>query len=178
MRFGGQTVSQCTCLKPYRFTDDQGLGAEHVCHSALNKVMANLEGELSGGYVAVTRGIKVTVQPVFLEEQSSPHAHHFVWAYHVRIENGCSSTIQLMTRHWCITDAFGQVHEVKGDGVVGKQPVLAPGGIFEYASGTPLATPYGVMFGTYQMVSEEGEQFDVAIPAFSLNSPYHKPVAH
>jgi ApaG protein len=132
----------------------------------------------SGSYVAVTRGIRVAVQPIFLEDQSNPDAHHFVWAYHVRIENGCNSTVQLMTRHWRITDAFGHVHEVKGDGVVGKQPVLMPGDVFEYASGTPLATPYGLMFGTYQMVSEEGEQFDVEIPAFSLDSPHHKIIAH
>jgi ApaG protein len=151
---------------------------EYICVCAQNKNMAEPKDEFGSSYVAVTRGIKVAVQPVFLEDQSVPDAHHFVWAYHVRIENGCSSTVQLMTRHWRITDAFGHVHEVKGDGVVGKQPVLLPGDVFEYASGTPLATPYGVMFGTYQMVSEEGEHFDVEIPAFSLDSPYHRIVAH
>lgn len=136
------------------------------------------QGDPPSGYVAVTHGITVSVQPVFLEEQSSPETNHFVWAYHVRIENRCDHTVQLLTRHWRITDALGHLHEVKGDGVVGKQPVLAPGDVFEYASGTPLATPYGLMFGNYQMISAEGEQFDVEIPAFSLDSPYHKPVAH
>jgi ApaG protein len=132
----------------------------------------------AGHYSATTRGIRVTVQPVFLEEQSTPDARHFVWAYHVRIENRGEATVQLVTRHWRITDAHGHVHEVRGEGVVGKQPVLKPGEAFEYASGTPLATPYGVMVGTYQMVSESGEAFDIAIPAFSLDSPHHQIVVH
>ncbi len=140
--------------------------------------MAEPNDGMSAEYVATTRGIRVAVQPVFLEDQSTPDSQHFVWAYHVRIENWGTSTVQLMTRHWRITDAYGHVHEVKGDGVVGKQPVLTPGAAFEYASGTPLTTPYGLMFGTYQMVSEQGERFDVEIPAFSLDSPYHRTVVH
>ena len=141
--------------------------------------MTKLENQrFSDGYQAITRGIRVTVEPRFLEEESVPTAHRFVWSYHVRIENKCGLTVQLLTRYWRIADAFGQVHEVRGDGVVGKQPVLTPGEVFEYASGTPLATPYGVMSGTYQMISEQGERFDVEIPAFSLDSPYHQRVAH
>lgn len=129
-------------------------------------------------FTATTRDITVRVQPVFLDDQSSPETRQFVWAYHVRIENGGRETVQLLTRHWTITDANGHRHEVRGDGVVGKQPVLHPGDAFEYASGTPLATPYGVMVGTYQMVSEAGEHFDVEIPAFSLDSPHHQVVVH
>lgn len=129
-------------------------------------------------FAATTRDITVVVRPVFLEEQSAPDSRHFVWAYHVRIENGGRHTVQLVTRHWRITDANGHVHEVRGEGVVGKQPVLRPGETFEYASGTPLGTPFGVMVGTYQMVSEGGEQFDVEIPAFSLDSPHHRVVVH
>lgn len=123
-------------------------------------------------YAAITRHIKVTVQPYFLEEQSSPESGQFVWAYHVRIENQGRETVRLLTRHWRITDALGQLHEVRGEGVVGKQPVLKPGESFEYASGCPLTTASGIMVGTYQMQLESGEQFDIAIPAFSLDSPH------
>jgi ApaG protein len=130
-------------------------------------------------YAATTRDITVTVQPYFLEEQSVPDAGHFVWAYHVRIQNGGEQTVQLLTRHWMITDAQGHVHEVRGDGVVGKQPVLRPGETFEYASGTPLATPSGIMMGSYQMqAADTGEQFDITIPAFSLDSPHNRVVVN
>jgi ApaG protein len=129
-------------------------------------------------FAATTRDIVVSVQPVFLEEQSSPETRQFVWAYNVRIENAGRETVQLLRRHWKITDANGHLHEVHGDGVVGQQPVIHPGEAFEYASGTPLATPYGVMVGSYQMVSEAGERFEVAIPAFSLDSPHHQVVVH
>jgi ApaG protein len=130
------------------------------------------------GYSATTREITVTVEPCYLEEQSKPDSRHFVWAYHVRIANNGPQVVQLLTRHWRITDAVGQVQEVKGDGVVGKQPVLKPGEAFEYTSGAPLSTPSGFMVGTYQMLAETGEHFDVAIPAFSLDSPYTTSVVH
>jgi ApaG protein len=123
-------------------------------------------------YSAVTRSIKVSVKPLFLEDQSSPAEHHFVWAYQVRIENTGRETVQLRMRHWRITDSFGRVQEVRGPGVVGEQPVLEPGEAFEYTSGTPLTAPSGIMVGTYQMETEGGETFDVAIPAFSLDSPH------
>jgi ApaG protein len=131
-----------------------------------------------GSYTETTRGITITVQPFYLEDQSVPEARHFVWAYHVRIENQGSETVQLVTRHWLITDSAGKVQEVRGEGVVGKQPKLRPGESFEYASGTPLATPSGIMVGTYQMVGEDGEQFDARIPAFSLDSPHSAQAVH
>jgi ApaG protein len=125
-------------------------------------------------YQKTTRSISITVKPTFLEEQSSPNESHYVWAYHVRIENGGGQTVQLLNRYWHITDASGRIQEVRGAGVVGEKPVLEPGGSFEYTSGTPLATPSGIMVGSYQMVTPEGESFDVAIPQFSLDSP-HQP---
>lgn len=123
-------------------------------------------------YTETTRSIQVTVQPIYLEEQSAPDEQRFVWAYHVRIENQGAETVQLRTRHWRITDGLGRIQEVKGAGVVGEQPVLEPGGSFEYTSGTPLPTPSGFMVGTYQMETQSGERFDIAIPAFSLDSPH------
>jgi ApaG protein len=123
-------------------------------------------------YSQTTRDITVTVQPVFLEDQSSPTENHYVWAYRVRIENKGSETVQLMRRHWKITDALGRMQEVQGDGVVGEQPLLEPGGSYEYTSGTPLSTPSGIMMGSYQMETGDGQTFDVGIPAFSLDSPH------
>jgi ApaG protein len=124
------------------------------------------------GYTATTQDINVTVQPIFLEDQSSPTDNHYVWAYRVRIENRGAATVQLRNRHWVITDAMGRIQEVRGAGVVGEQPVLKPGESFEYTSGTPLPTPSGIMEGTYQMEREDGERFSVLIPAFSLDSPH------
>ena len=126
-------------------------------------------------YSETTRGITVSVKPFYLEEQSSPLEDHYVWAYQVRIENRGSATVQLRTRHWRITDSNGRMHEVRGAGVVGEQPVLGPGESFEYTSGTPLPTPSGIMVGSYRMQREDGGVFDIAIPAFSLDSP-HQPV--
>ncbi|MBM3503834.1 MAG: Co2+/Mg2+ efflux protein ApaG [Alphaproteobacteria bacterium] len=123
-------------------------------------------------YNETTKDITVTVKPMFLDDQSEPDQNHYVWAYKVRIENGGGQTVQLINRYWRITDAFGQVKEVRGPGVVGEQPVLAPGESFEYTSGTPLSTPSGIMVGTYEMQTRAGERFDVAIPAFSLDSPH------
>lgn len=123
-------------------------------------------------YSKVTRNIRVTVDPGYLEEQSAPSDNHFVWAYHVVIENLGQETVQLRSRYWRITDASGEVHEVRGQGVVGEQPLLEPGDIYEYTSGTPLPTPSGIMNGTYHMENEKGEGFDIEIPAFSLDSPY------
>jgi ApaG protein len=130
--------------------------------------------ETSATYSETTRSLTVTVEPTFLEEQSSPSENQFVWAYKVRIENHGQQTVQLLRRHWRITDALGRVHEVKGPGVVGEQPVLRPGDSFEYTSGTPLTTPSGIMAGSYQMENDVGEHFDIMIPAFSLDSP-HQP---
>jgi ApaG protein len=126
-------------------------------------------------YSQTTRDIEVTVKPFYLDDQSSPGDNHFVWAYRVRIINKGKRTVQLMRRHWVITDAIGRVQEVKGPGVVGEQPVLRPGDAYEYTSGTPLPTPSGIMVGTYEMADEDGSAFDIAIPAFSLDSPHEKP---
>lgn len=125
-------------------------------------------------YTQTTRSITVTVQPVYLEDQSSPGENHYVWAYHVRIENAGRETVQLRKRFWRITDSFGRIQEVRGPGVVGEQPVLQPGESYEYTSGTPLTAPSGIMVGAYQMETSRGESFDVAIPAFSLDSPHQE----
>ena len=128
---------------------------------------------MDNGYTETTRGIEVTVQPFFLEDQSDPDENRFVWAYRVRIRNGGPETVQLLRRKWRITDARGQVIEVEGPGVIGEQPVLEAGESFEYTSGTPLNTPTGFMQGSYGMVtSDSGEAFDIAIPVFSLDSPH------
>jgi len=127
-------------------------------------------------YSETTRSINVTVKPFYLEDQSSPAENHYFWAYHVRIENRGGETVQLRRRHWQITDNRGHVEEVgPAPGVVGEQPVLAPGESFEYTSGTPLPTPSGIMVGSYQMETEAGERFDIAVPPFSLDSP-HQPI--
>jgi ApaG protein len=123
-------------------------------------------------YTQNTHSVRITVYPVYLESQSSPTENRYLWAYHVRIENLSQETIQLRARYWKITDALGRIQEVHGDGVVGEEPVLKPGAVFEYTSGTPLSTPSGIMVGHYQMENLNGEQFDVAIPAFSLDSPF------
>jgi len=125
-------------------------------------------------YTATTRAICVTVRPQYLPDQSDPARSQYVWAYQVRIENKGKDTVQLRSRHWKITDGLGRLQEVKGPGVVGKTPMLRPGDVFEYSSGTPLSTPSGIMGGTYQMVSEQGEKFDIEIPTFSLDMPAEK----
>ena len=126
-------------------------------------------------YQAVTRDIEVTVTPRFLPERSSPDNGYFFWAYTIEITNNGNQTVQLKTRHWKITDANGKLQEVRGPGVVGEEPVLNPGESFEYTSGVPLPTPSGFMLGTYGMVTTAGETFDIAIPAFSLDSGHAKP---
>lgn len=123
-------------------------------------------------YTSITRDIRVSVDPIYLDDQSQPDDGQYVWAYHVRIENIGQETVTLRHRVWKITDARGKVHEVRGAGVVGEQPTLAPGEVFEYTSGTPLPTPSGIMVGSYGMETAAGDEFDVAIPAFSLDSPY------
>lgn len=107
-----------------------------------------------------------------MEDQSSPEDSHFVWSYAVEINNDGAETVQLKSRMWRITDALGRTEEVRGAGVVGQTPVIEPGKSFQYTSGCPLKTPQGIMVGSYQMSDEAGKLFDVAIPAFSLDSPY------
>ena len=122
-------------------------------------------------YRATTRQIEVQVVPRFLTERSSPENGYFFWAYTITLTNQGRETVQLKTRHWRITDANGRLQEVRGDGVVGEQPVLKPGEHYEYTSGVPLPTPSGFMTGTYGMVTAAGERFDIDIPAFSLDLP-------
>lgn len=129
-------------------------------------------------YEAVTRDIRVAVEPFYLADQSQPDQGRYVWAYRVTIENRSTKTVRLHSRYWRITDAAGRAQEVRGEGVVGEQPVLEPGEAFEYTSGAPLPTPSGFMGGTYQMVTLEGEWFDVEIPTFSLDSPHQSSVVH
>ena len=121
---------------------------------------------------AVTRGIKVHVESSYAPEKSQPSQNSWFFLYTITITNESSVTTQLMTRHWLITDGTGHVENVQGPGVVGKQPVLAPGESFTYTSGCPLTTPFGVMEGTYQMVTPDGEEFDVKIAPFTLSEPY------
>jgi ApaG protein len=122
-------------------------------------------------YTETTRSIKVTVRPIYLDDQSSPDENHFVWAYRVLIENLGGETVQLRSRHWRITDGIGRRQEVKGAGVIGEQPVLAPGQSFEYQSGTPLSTPSGIMDGTYQHGDGRGRGVRSPHPAHSPHQP-------
>jgi ApaG protein len=129
------------------------------------------EGRGGPQYSEVTRAISVSVDPFYVEEQSEPAENRWVFGYRVIIENQGPAAVQLMSRHWRIMDGRGRTIEVKGDGVVGEQPMLEPGESFEYTSGTPLPTPSGIMTGTYQMLGEDGLWFDVEIPTFSLDAP-------
>jgi ApaG protein len=121
---------------------------------------------------AVTRGVRVRVQSEYSPDQSAPAKNQWFFLYTVTISNDGSETVQLLTRHWIITDGTGHIEEVRGPGVVGKQPMLKPGESFEYTSGCPLTTPFGVMEGTYQMITEAGERFDAKIAPFTLSEPY------
>ncbi len=123
-------------------------------------------------YASVTRNIRVSVEPHYLGDQSEPDENYYVWAYRVEIENEGQETVQLQSRYWRIVDALGRTQEVRGEGVVGEQPVLRPGEKFEYTSGTPLQAPSGMMGGNYQMQTSGGDLFEVEIPLFSLDSPH------
>jgi ApaG protein len=129
-------------------------------------------------YKAVTRGIAVSVEPTYLEADSSPSNSQYLWAYRVIIENQGRDTVQLLSRHWMITNARGELTEVKGPGVIGKQPFLKPGESHAYTSGTPLNTPSGMMGGSYEMESDSGERFNVEVPTFSLDSPDQSVLLH
>jgi len=129
-------------------------------------------------YSETTAGIVVSVEPTYLEDQSEPDDNHFVWAYTVTISNEGGERVQLLNRHWQITDGSGQQQEVHGPGVVGEQPVLEPGQSFEYTSGCPLNTPSGFMVGAYEMTRDDGSRFEVRIPMFSLDSPHVQNMLH
>ena len=127
-------------------------------------------------YRTVTHDISVSVEPVYLDGQSEPDAGRYVWAYHIVIENSSSRTVQLQSRYWRIVDQNGRIEEVRGPGVVGEQPILNPGDSYSYSSGCPLTTPSGTMVGRYQMRDERGQDFEIDIPAFSLDVPGGKRV--
>lgn len=126
---------------------------------------------MSSSYQATTRGIRVTVQPQYLADESDPDENRYLWAYTINIENEGHETVRLRSRLWRITDENGHLEEVRGPGVVGQTPTLKPGEQFRYTSGCPLPTPSGIMVGSFQMTTDDGEMFDVAVPAFSLDSP-------
>jgi len=121
--------------------------------------------------VATTKGITVRVSVSYLAEQSAPTSGRWFWSYHVRIENGSKRSVQLLSRSWHILDGRGTLHEVRGEGVVGEMPLIAPGASFDYVSGCPLNTPTGSMNGSYHLIDENGAAFDVAIPRFALIGP-------
>ena len=134
---------------------------------------------MSEDYSATTHNICVRVRSFFLPDQSRPENNHYVWAYRVRIENQGGETIKLLRRTWRIIDGRGKTQHVHGEGVIGQQPILTPGQTFEYASGTPLDTPSGFMVGEYHMIfTDTAAEFDVDIPIFSLDSPYHVGAVH
>ena len=121
---------------------------------------------------ALTQGIRVKVQSQYVPERSSPEANQWFYAYTVQISNEGPEVVKLVSRHWIITDADGQIQEVRGEGVVGEQPVLAPGESFQYTSACPLNTSFGTMHGSYQMVKQNGGDFEAEIAPFSLTQPY------
>ena len=120
---------------------------------------------------ATTGDVTVRVSVSFLPEQSEPARGRWFWAYHVRLENSGDAAVQLISREWTISDGRGACHQVQGEGVVGEQPVIDPGGSFDYVSGCPLTTPTGWMEGTYRMAAADGRSFSVAIPRFPLIAP-------
>ena len=130
-------------------------------------------------YTAVTNGMKVTVRSFYLADRSKPEENEFFWAYRIRIENGGDAPVQVLKRTWHITDAQARTQSVHGDGVVGETPVIEPGKAFEYTSGTPLSTSSGFMGGLYHaIVVPTGENFEVTIPTFSLDSPHQNHRVH
>jgi ApaG protein len=123
-------------------------------------------------YTKTTNDIKVTVLPHYMRDQSDPTENRYFWSYTIQVENHGKQSVKLMNRYWHITDGLGRSQEVRGSGVVGANPILKPGEAFEYTSGVPLETPSGIMVGEYEMLGEQGEKIQVAVPAFSLDSPY------
>ena len=123
-------------------------------------------------YEATTRDIHIEVQSYYMHEESNVESSQFFWAYRIHITNDSDQIIQLLDRHWHITNARGMTEEVHGDGVIGEQPTLAPGDTYAYTSGCPLITSSGFMHGSFGMITLDGQKFDVKIPAFSLDSPH------
>ena len=156
------------CHKLYCAPGNAGIAEDAECVA----IAMDDADENAACYAETTREIQISVRPHYLNEQSSPDEGQYLFAYQVQIKNLGDNTVQLRNRYWRITDAHGRTQEVRGPGVVGEQPILRPGDAFEYTSGTPLATETGFMVGSYEMVTEDGEHFDAAIPAFSLDSPF------
>lgn len=129
-------------------------------------------------YTKTSHSVTVSVRSIFLDTHSEPESNQYLWAYHIRIHNRRAEAIQLRSRYWQITDDRGHVIEVRGGGVVGEQPLLRPGEVYEYTSGTPLGAPSGIMVGSYRMETEKGELLEVAVPAFPLESPFQKVILH
>lgn len=130
-------------------------------------------------YEQETAGVLVRVEPQFLPEESNPDEGRFVWAYTIEIENRSAADVRLMSRYWRITDAKGVTQEVRGDGVIGQQPLIPPGQSFRYTSAAPLAAPSGMMMGAYSMVRvDDGSAFDIAVPVFNLDSPHGSTLAN
>ena len=129
-------------------------------------------------YTTTTHSIMVSVEPTYLDDESRPRRNRYLWAYHVTIENRGATAVRLISRYWKITDSLGRSHEVRGDGVIGEQPVIRPGESYQYSSGTPLSTPSGIMVGRYYMETHDGEALEIEIPAFSLDSPEEQPRVH
>ncbi len=163
--------------------EDRGAATLHQPHlGAADAEPAAVDGLPGSGRIvnhyymfnseALTRGVRVAVQAEYAPDRSEPSKSQWFFLYTITISNDGAETVQLLTRHWLITDGTGHVEEVRGPGVVGKQPTLKAGESFEYTSGCPLGTPFGVMEGTYQMVTESGERFDARIAPFTLSEPY------
>jgi ApaG protein len=138
----------------------------------LMSVVPSLD-DLQSHSVALSHGFRVSVQSRYLSKHSRPVDHQYVWSYTIRIENIDAKPAKLLTRHWVISDAKGHTEEVRGPGVVGRQPHLAPGQAFEYSSGCPLRTSYGTMRGTFQMSGDDGTAFDIDVAPFLLTLPTH-----
>ena len=129
-------------------------------------------------YTTTTHSIMVSVEPTYLDDESRPRRNRYVWAYHVTIENRGVEPVQLKSRYWKITDSLGRTQEVRGEGVIGEQPLIPPGESYEYSSGTPLSTPSGIMVGSYYMETGDGRTLEIDIPAFSLDSPEERSQVH
>jgi ApaG protein len=140
-------------------------------HAALQVMQGNEGWTMPHDFSKTTHDIEVIVSPIYLEDESRPDDNHFFWAYRVSIANHSRESVKLLTRYWRIIDGDGRVEEVHGDGVVGEQPVIKPGGTFQYTSGCPLPTPHGIMQGHYVMRTPDGALARVEIPAFSLDRP-------
>ena len=155
----------------FAFHDDRTINSQEKCQRMMSSDRTSA-GDQVFGSDAVTRNIRVHVKAKYDPSRSSPPQNQWFFLYTVQITNEGLDTVQLISRHWIITNAVGHVEEVQGPGVVGNQPVLTPDQSFEYTSGCPLTTPFGSMHGTYQMINQHKEQFDIEIALFTLTEPY------